>query len=107
MFRLNRERTYKYPVVVTLYDADGNEQKGRFTATFRILPIRVMREDLADRALLDQVLMGVDGIEMPGEDGQPLSGQALLEALKDDPATATALAGAYVTSAIKKNQPRT
>lgn len=106
MFKLNPNRTYTYPVKVTVFDGD-KEHTGEFTATFKVLPNSGLRELMAnpaDRSLLDSVLVGVSGVEVPGEDGTPLVGDALLTALKDDPAVAVAIGAAYSESITKKNQ---
>lgn len=106
MFKLNVNRSYKYPVEVTIYDEHGKEQTGTFTATFKVLGNGVMR-DPSHRGvlLLDLVLTGAEGVEVLGEDGQPLQGDALLKALKDDPAASAALVAAYQESIAKKNRP--
>lgn len=107
MLKLNPNRTYRYPVTVTLYDEQGKEQPGRFTATFRVLPHSQMeRPDLADQKLLDLVLVSVEDVEVPGPDGHPLAGDALMGALKDDPSVSTALVNAYQESVVKKNLAR-
>ncbi len=106
MFTLNTRRTYAYPVSLTVYDEAGKEHTGQFTATFKVLPQDTLRTMPADTLLLDQVLVGASGIEVPGEDGETLAGEALLHALKNDPAASTALIGAYQESVSKKNRPR-
>jgi hypothetical protein len=103
MFKLNTERTYKYPVTVVVYDEQGAEQSGTFTATFKTLPHDEKREG----RLLDHVLVAVEGIEVGGADGEPLSGAALLDALKKDPAASTAMVAAYNESIVKKNLSKT
>lgn len=108
MFKLNTQRTYKYPVVVNIFDGD-KEQTGKFTAVFKVMKNSAIQEAAAagDKNLLDMVLMDVEGIQVDGEDGKPLAGEALLSALKDDPSVAIALAAAYNESLVKKNRPRT
>ncbi len=107
MFKLNTQRSYQYPVSVVIFDGE-KEQTGKFTATFKVLPNSQIRDpENADKKLLDLVLVGVDGIEVAGEDGRPLQGDALLQALKDDPAVSVALVAAYQESITKKNRPRT
>ncbi|MCH8500151.1 MAG: hypothetical protein LAT63_16890 [Marinobacter sp.] len=108
MFKLNPNRTYNYPVKVNIFDGD-QEHQGEFTATFKVLPNSGLRELMAnpaDRSLLDSVLVGVNGVEVAGDDGNPLTGEALLTALKDDPAVAVAIGAAYSESITKKNQGR-
>jgi len=107
MFKLNTQRSYQYPVTVNIFDGE-KEQTGKFTATFKVLPNSSLRDpDKADKSLLDLVLIGVEGVEIAGADGQPLQGDDLLQALKDDPATSVALVAAYQESITKKNRPRT
>lgn len=107
MFKLNTQRTYSYPVKITVFDGN-EEQTGEFKATFKVPSNDDLRApENADKTLLDMVLVGVEGIEVAGEDGQPLTGDALLKAVKADPAAATALVTAYQESVTKKNRPRT
>lgn len=107
MFKLNTQRTYQQPVSLTVYDESGKEQTGKFRATFRVLPHDEARSMPADVALLDAVLVDVSEIEVSGADGQPLTGEALLDAVKNDPSASTALIAAYQDSIVKKNRPRT
>lgn len=107
MFKLNTQRTYKYPVTVTVYDGE-KEKSGTFTAVYKVMPTtELTAEENRDKRLLDMVLVGAEDIEVDGPDGQPLQGEALLDALKADPAAGTALLNAYRESITKKNQPRT
>ncbi|MDX1755887.1 MAG: hypothetical protein R3175_07510 [Marinobacter sp.] len=107
MFKLNPQRTYSYPVNITVFDGD-QEHQGQFTAKFKVLPTSATKEQLApDTRLLDLVLVGAKDVEVPGPDGKPLEGDALLDALKDDPAASLALITAYQESISKKNRPRT
>ncbi|SDJ24122.1 hypothetical protein SAMN04487867_12965 [Vreelandella titanicae] len=106
MFKLNTNRTFKQPVNLTIVDENGKDQKGSFTANFKILPHSEAIDLPDDIRLLDRVLVSVEGIEVPGEDGQPLTGDELLYALKNDPSASVALANAYQRSIIKKNLPR-
>lgn len=104
MFVVNTNRTYDYPVKVTL--REGTEERaGEFTATFKVLPNSVgTAPENAHKRALDLVLVDVKGVEVPGPDGQPLTGDALLTALKDDPCTSAALLEAYRESISKKSQ---
>lgn len=102
MFVLNTQRSYKCPVKVVIFDEDGKEKVGNFTATFKIVP----QKDLEGERPLNHVLLGVEGIQVPGPDGQPLEGEALLDALRGDPAVSVALMSAYNDSILKKNLPR-
>ncbi|WKD29540.1 hypothetical protein NDQ72_06245 [Halomonas sp. KG2] len=106
MFKLNTTRSYSFPVSLTVYDETGKEQTGKFTATFKVVAQDKLRDMPADTLLLDQVLVGVKGIEVPGEGGKPLEGEELLHALKNDPAASTALITAYQESVSKKNRGR-
>jgi len=106
MFKLNTERTYQYPVTVTVFTGDV-EQQGKFTATYKVVSNDVLRApENADKTLLDLVLVDVHDIEVTGKDGQALTGPALLAAVKADPAVSTALVAAYQESVTKKNRPR-
>lgn len=107
MFKLNKSRCYQYPVSVTIFDGE-KEHTGKFTATFKVLPNSALRDpENSDKTLLDLVLVGVEGVEVPGDDGNPLQGEALVQALKDDPSASTAMVAAYQESVTKKNRPRT
>ncbi|WP_110678720.1 hypothetical protein [Salinicola sp. RZ23] len=106
MFKVNRTRSYQYPVTATVYDADGKEQTGKFKATFKVLPHDQAKELPEDTSLLDAVLNDVSEIEIAGDDGQPLVGDALLDAIKNDPALSVATVSAYHESIAKKNRPR-
>lgn len=109
MFKLNPTRTYKYPVTMVIYDEQGKEHEGKFQAMFKVLSNATLRNpspEVADRPLLDLVLVGAEGIEVDGPDGKPLTGEALCAALKDDPAAAAALVSAYSESITKKSQRR-
>lgn len=107
MFKLNTMRTYMYPVSVTIYDGD-KEVSGTFRAKFKVLPTTEIADSAnRDKRLLDLVLVDVEDVEVDGKDGQALTGDELLEALKADPAASTALINAYQESITKKNRPRT
>ncbi|WIX31251.1 hypothetical protein QO259_10430 [Salinicola sp. JS01] len=107
MFKLNTKRSYQQPVSLTIYDEQGKEQTGRFTATFKVMPYDQVKEQPEDVTLLDAVLVSVSDIEVPGENGEMLTGGALLDAVKNDPAASVALISAYHESITKKNRPRT
>ena len=103
MFRLNTERTYPYPVSVTVIDRDGREQQGEFQAVFRVVPTSTLRDpDNAERHLLDLALVDVRDLELVDSDGNVLQGQALIDAVKDDPSLSAACVAAWRESVLKK-----
>ncbi|MDR5857954.1 hypothetical protein FZZ93_02405 [Halomonas eurihalina] len=106
MFKVNLNRTYQYPVTATIYDEEGKEHTGKFKARFKVLPHDEAKELPEDTSLLEAVLTGVSDLEIPGPDGQSLAGEALVEAVKNDPALALATQAAYQDSIAKKNRPR-
>lgn len=101
MFKLNIARTYPCPVSVTVVGEDGTDVTGKFTAVFKVLP----RQKDVPANLLDHILVGLEGIELTGEDGAVLAGDAALDAAKTDPAVSMALLTAYTESVLKKNPP--
>lgn len=102
MFKINTQRCYQYPVSVTIFDGE-KEVTGKFTATFKVQPNSALRNpDNTDKTLLDLVLVNVEGVEVPGEDGKPLQGEALVNALKDDPSVNMAIVAAYQESITKR-----
>lgn len=102
MFKLNTARTYKWPVTITVLEGD-QEHSGTVTATYRPLASdKAKNPDTASRPLLDLVLVDVDGIEVTGDDGQVLAGDARLNAIRNDPAAAVALTEGYFASVQKK-----
>lgn len=106
MFKLNTNRTYKQSVSLTIVDEQGKDQKGSFTAVFKVMPNNETRELLDDATLLERVLVSVSDIEVPDETGKPLEGEALRDAVRNDPAASFALITAYQDSIIKKNRRR-
>lgn len=102
MFKINTQRTYRYPVSVTIYDGD-QEVEGTFKAEFKAVP---RDEIIDDQPLLDQVLVDVHGLEVTGKEGKVLAGDELLAAVKVDPAISLALVSAYQDSYAKKNRTR-
>lgn len=106
MFKLNASRTYKYPVHVVIYDEDGGEQRGKFTGIFRVINNSELKEMPGDEMVLKRSLVGVEGLEILGPDGQALSGQDLVDAVIDDPRTNAATLTAYLESIAKKNRAR-
>lgn len=106
MFKLNTRRTYRYPVSVTVFDGE-KEVTGKFTAEFKVAPSTdLTAPENEGKRLLDLVLVNVYDIEVPGADGNPLHGEALLDALKADPSASNALISSYQESITKKNRPR-
>ncbi|MAD44328.1 MAG: hypothetical protein CMH98_04925 [Oceanospirillaceae bacterium] len=109
-FVLNTQRTFKQPVPIVVHDEDGNEVKGGFSAVFKILPndeLKAVMAENDDTRLIDLVLVEVSGIEVPGKDGQMLTGDELLNAVKNDPAANVAMIAAYQGAIAKKNQLKT
>tara|TARA_R110002049_G_scaffold30388_8_gene104231 strand:- start:413 stop:730 length:318 start_codon:yes stop_codon:yes gene_type:complete len=105
MFKVNPRRTFRYPVTVTIHDGE-KAQTGKFHATFRAAQGDELRSR-SDDLFLDIVLLEVHGIEIEGEDGQPLEGEDLLAAVKNDPSLSSACIAAYQESIVRKNRPKT
>lgn len=101
MFKLNTRRTYPCEINVVVVGEDGKDVKGKFTATFKVLP----RQEKLPANLLDEVLVGLEGIELSDGDGNVLEGTDALDAAKLDPSVSTALLSAYTESVLKKNPP--
>lgn len=101
MFKLNVQRTYPCPVSVTIVGEDGKDVIGKFTAIFKVLP----RQKEVPVNLLDEVLIGLEGIELSDGEGNVLEGTDALDAAKLDPAVSVALLTAYTESVLKKNPP--
>lgn len=101
MLKRNIERQFTIPVVIDCLDEDGSTSRGEFNATFRMMSQAEVRRDDEAR-LLDKVLIRVSDLELTGIDGKPLSGQALLEAVKDDPELGSALVQTYLDNVVKK-----
>lgn len=106
MYTVNVNRTYKYPVPLTVYDENGKENSGKFKATFKVKPQDVLNNLPAGTLLLDEVLKGVEDICLTDDEGNELKGDDLLHAAKNDPAISVALISAYNESISKKNRPR-
>ncbi|MGH1461001.1 MAG: hypothetical protein ACRBB6_03085 [Neptuniibacter sp.] len=108
MLKLNTERSFKAPVTVRFMDEDGTSQKGTFNAKFKVVSTDTLQEEEnADKRLLDLVLLEVNNIELADASGNPLEGEALLEACKSDPSISTALVATYGEQTAKKNLKRT
>lgn len=106
MYTVNVNRTYKYPVSLTVYDENGKENSGKFKATFKVKPQDEMSNLPVGTLLLDEVLKGVEDIALTDDEGTVLKGDDLLHAAKNDPAISTALISAYNESISKKNRGR-
>lgn len=100
MFKVNVARTFPCPVTVNIVDENGKDQTGKFTATFKVLP----RQDNPPADLLEQVLVGLDGIELSDENGTVLEGHEALGAAIADPSISIALIDAYSEAVLKKNR---
>lgn len=100
MFKVNTARTFRYPVSVNIVDENGKDQSGKFTAVFKVLP----RQETPPDDLLEQVLTGLEGIELADESGTVLEGQQALDAAIADPSISIALVDAYSEAVLKKNR---
>lgn len=101
MFKLDTHRTYETPVSATVLLPDGSEQTGEFTAVFKVVPVNEMTDAPEDTRVLDMALIGVKDIELTSN-GEVLKGDALLEAVKNDPTLQAATLDAYFKSISKK-----
>lgn len=101
MLKRNIERTFTIPIQIDCLEEDGRTTRGEFGATFRMMSQAEIRGD-EDARLLDKVLLEVRDLELCGPDGAPLTGKALLQAVKDDPELGSALVNAYLENVIKK-----
>ena len=108
-FVLDTQRTFKQPVPIVIHDEDGKEIKNQFSAVFKILPndqLKAVMAENDDTRLIDLVLVEVSDIEVL-VDKRPLSGDELLNAVKNDPAANVAMIAAYQCAIAKKNQLKT
>jgi hypothetical protein len=99
--KIGLNRTFKAPVPVNYFDANGNQVAGGFTGVFKALKMT----DFDDKTtrFVDTVLVGVEGIELVDDFNNALTNDALLDAVKND----TDLAGACVeafNAAIEKKR---
>ena len=99
-FKLNTNRTFTARVSITVQDENGKDVTGEFGAEYRVVPID---PDAAVDIDLDEVLVRVFDLEIIGDNGEQLTGDALLEAAKRDPAARIALIGTYRAKQTKKN----
>ena len=106
--KMNLSRQFGAPVTVHFHDESGNPAKGSFGATFKIVPFDELQEK-EDASYLDMVLVGVkeDDLELYDEQNQRLTGDKLLDAVKNDPAISSALVKTYNEAITKKNRMRT
>ncbi len=102
--KLAKERTFKYPVKVQYYDEDGKLKTGTFTGIFRVLKGHEITED-SDAKLIDLILAGVAGLTLQDENGNEITGDDLVAAVKDDTELAMACIEAY-NDAMGKKSPR-
>lgn len=108
--KLNTHRTFTAPCTVHFQDDNGKPASGSFGATFKVTALDALRDDAnTDKSLLDLVLVGVneEELELQDESGQRLTGEALLKAVKVDPAISMALVSTYNEQITKKNLKRT
>lgn len=105
---LNLERTFIAVVNVHHQDDSGKPKKGSFEATFKVLPSNKIEEHEEAR-LLDLVLVSVneDHLKIADGTGKKLTGDALIEGLKNDPAVSAAMVSTYTAEVAKKNLKRT
>ncbi len=107
MFKIKTDRTYQYPVTVSYREGD-EEKQGEFTGIFKTLNTAEMeRLGTDDQKALDAIFVGAEGIELTGHDDEPLTGEAMLAALRSDPDVAQAIWSAYQDSYAKKGQSKT
>jgi len=109
MFKLASNTTFKREVTVVIPTDDGTS-KGTFTATFKRLPqsridalVSDGEEDGGDRALLNEILVAVDGIADANGDPMP-SDDKTLDMVKDDACARVAMVSEYFHIIQAKNQ---
>lgn len=104
MLKLNSTRTFPSPVTVHFVDEKGKSSSGTFNAVFKVVPTdQLTDENNSEKRLLDVVLVEVSNIELTDEQGEALTGDALLEACKSDPSISSALTSTYGKQLTKKN----
>ena len=105
--KINTARTFDASVTVHFHDDNGQPAKGTFGATFKVVPTDSLKD--SEDSFLDHVLVSVNEseLELIGEDGQRLTGEALLSAVKVDPSISLAIVTAYNEQVAKKNLKRT
>lgn len=100
--RLAKERTFRYPVKIQYYDDEGKVKTGTFTGVFRVLKGSEIKEK-EDKALVDLILAGVEGLELTDEHGNVLGPDETLAAVRDDTELALACIEAYNEAMGKKS----
>jgi hypothetical protein len=98
--KINQNRTFKAPVTVNYYDNAGNLVSGGFTATFKTLKM----SDFDDKTtkFIDAILVGVEGIDMSDDFNNVITGDALVNAVKNDTDLASSCITAFNDAIEKK-----
>ena len=104
--KLNVNRTFKHPVSVKFFDENGKIVTGSFQAVFNTL--KASDFDDKETKLIDLILVSVDGIELTDEHNNQLTGDDLLQAVKNDSDLASACIEAFNEANEKKRtKPKT
>ena len=98
--KLAKERIFKYPVEVEVR-VDNKLVTGTFTGVFRALKASDMDDE---KKLIDAILVSVEGLELEDEHGNVLTGDELVEAVKDDTELVAAIIRAYGEAMEKKDR---
>lgn len=106
MLKLNVNRVFKASVPVSIITPDGQQQDAEFSASFRVMTKQQAKAQ-GEQPLLDVVLVEVHDIELFDANDQVLTGDALLQAAKDDPTLSSALVHCYWDNLTKKPQRKT
>ncbi|WP_417594975.1 hypothetical protein [Oceanospirillum sp.] len=108
--KLNTNRTFNAPCTVYFQDENGKPASGSFGATYKVVPMDSLKDEHnSDKTLLDLVLVSVNEseLELQDENGNRLTGDDLIRAVKNDPAISMALVSTYNEQITKKNLKRT
>ena len=108
--KLNTNRTFTSPCTVHFQDETGKPASGSFGATYKVVPMDSLKDEHnSDKTLLDLVLVSVNEseLELQDENGNRLTGDDLIRAVKNDPAISMALVSTYNEQITKKNLKRT
>jgi len=103
---VSTHRTFVTDVEFTAEDEHGNPLKVKVRARYRILPqdeIAQFAVDNPDAKILDPILVSVEDLRLLDIDGNPLSGDEFLAALKQDPVISDALWLRYKEEIRKKS----